>query len=346
METSTCECPNLQFANVHFGDHVSVFARRTSGLGSDARPCEHPYPYPPSSFHPDSPVPIDRADGPLQPLSASYIRQTSEECHEPQSQLSIHNRMSNLSPNAAPSPPQPQEHSLTAGFFPSRAGRVGRTLTQASVAMHYTPPLQSPSQSPLRPTVTRDRPSSTRPPALPNSIVNSNGNGGRNANATVQGMRRTSPSPPPLSLPPSSFLQRFRVAVASHPYTAALIRGPNNSPNAHVGSASTGGDGAGEKPLSQIEGLQVSLLIAMPSPERHRIRRLQAKLELECNSDTSGVEGKGKEVRLERAGSLRLADELDGGGRPSLEAPDDLTLGEFVVGTTKVPWETGEAGVS
>ena len=81
-----------------------------------------------------------------------------------------------------------------------------------------------------------------------------------------------------------------------------------------------GADETVEGSEREVQALQVVVLISLPSPERARALRVRAKA-LEAERRESGGSGK---IRAE------------------VEVSAGKTIGEYLLGTTRVPWREGE----
>jgi len=235
----------------------------------------------------------------LQPLSATYVREKSDEEEE---------ALPSTTP-VAPSPiaafPRPPILPLPydavrpvggLGYFPARSGGIITIHPPASIPNSPRPTSSSPRLSPAAVPLTPY----TRPP----------------------------PTPPPPANPPAAtttspqphvgFVGRIRNTLRNHVYTVAILnelgvtqRRPRNEVK--------------EVPLKPVEGLQVTVLVAMPSLER----KLRAKLKRE-SSDVGQAppSAKGKEV-------VAVADDP-----PEISAE----YGELVIGTMKVSWDDEKLG--
>ncbi|KAJ3476073.1 hypothetical protein NLI96_g11410 [Meripilus lineatus] len=176
------------------------------------------------------------------------------------------------------------------------------------------------------------------------TTVTTNATTTTNANATTIPNLNAMETPSPL--PPVSFFERVREAIVSHPYTTAILMRDFNDPHTrgHPRSgdqtidSGLGTPGSGDdKPRPAIKGLQVALLISMPSQERSFTRRMKAKLEVDSYQHIEGDGAAAAAAEGEKGKRIDRGSSFD--SRGSMEGEEyEGFLGEFVVGTTSVPW--------
>lgn len=222
----------------------------------------------------------------LQPLSISYVREQVPEEEEPPS-LASPMAMTTTTAPISHTPPTgtlylAQTH-LPMGVRPSTTG----LFPSRGGRMSYTPALIAPTPSLPRP--------QPRPPPPPPS---------------------TAPQPSTPPGPPLPIFKRIFHYIYYHRFTVAIITDLGFPPPRRPGDCRPSSSNK-EKP---VEALQVNILIAMPSPERHN--RMEKKSQSSGRA-MSPVSEKGKEVDVEVRSSHDEEEEL----------------GEYVIGTTSVVWE-------
>ena len=236
----------------------------------------------------------------LQPLSVTYIREKSDEEETPASPQTPSHPRSDFRPPISPLPygaVRPVNSGL--GYYPSRVGGIvtihppqSIVRSPPSISTVRLSPAAVPPNPLTRPPPPRP-PRAARPPQPPAARV-------------MDSLRRT--------------YQEFRQSV----YVVALLN------DLGIGRQRRPRNADKPAPPKPIEGMQVNVLVAMPSQER----KLREKLRRESHTGASferrhSDPAKGKEV-------LPAVDVYP----PEISAE----FGELVIGTTKIPWKEAVHG--
>ncbi|KAI0792270.1 hypothetical protein C8Q75DRAFT_590438 [Abortiporus biennis] len=177
-----------------------------------------------------------------------------------------------------------------------------------------------------QPTIPNSPTSPTTPRPVNSGLVYPSRYLGRSLGAPTPSLARSNERPsnaanPPLPHEPLSL--RIRRYLHSNTYTGGILEDIGFRPPPLSGNISSK-----DSDVPAVEALQLSILIAMPSPERSHFRKLKQKVQME-EFATSG-QGKGKEVWMEKRSSEPSRDHEEEG------------LGEFVLATSNVSWTKEE----
>ncbi|PIL23119.1 hypothetical protein GSI_14428 [Ganoderma sinense ZZ0214-1] len=153
------------------------------------------------------------------------------------------------------------------------------------------------------------------PPPTPRAPPNASGSGSRT------GTGAAASAAPSRAAPEMHWRGRRVPDWIARPLMPDSLDGPRfNDPDARA--EGPGPDEAAEVCEREVQALQVVFLVSLPSPERARAARVRAKA-LEADRRESGGSGMF-------------------GGEDDSEASAGTTIGEYLLGTARVPWRDGE----